>query len=162
MIASQIASRTRKRRISVISASTALLGAAVSLMAWAATPAEVQKARHEHYEKLGEHFKTLRDNSRGNQDWALLEKTAAAVEKATVDQTQWFPKGSGPEAGKTRALPEIWSKPAEFAAAQKMFADRAPAVTAAVKARDGDALVKAFREVGGACKNCHDNFRAPE
>jgi cytochrome c556 len=20
----------------------------------------------------------------------------------------------------------------------------------------------AFKEVGGACKNCHDNFRAPE
>jgi cytochrome c556 len=162
MNASQFASRTRKRQISVTAASAALLGALVSVVAWAATPQEVQKARHEHYEKLGEDFKTLRDNSRGDPDWALLEKTAAAIQKASVDQSQWFPKGSGPEAGKTRALPEVWSKPSEFAAAQKMFADRAPAVAAAVKAKDADALVKAFREVGGACKNCHDNFRAPE
>jgi cytochrome c556 len=161
MSASQFASATRKHRISVISA-TVFMSVAVSVVAWAATPAEVQKARHEHYEKLGEHFKAVRDNSRGSPDWAALDKAVASIEKASVDQMQWFPKGSGPEAGKTRAMAEIWTKPSEFEAAQKMFSDRAPALTAAVKARDADAVGKAFRELGGACKNCHDNFRAPE
>lgn len=161
MSASQIANATRKPRISVIAIAT-FMSVAVSVIAWAATPAEVQKARHEHYEKLGEDFKAVRDNSRGSPDWAALDKAAASIEKASVDQMQWFPKGSGPEAGKTRAMADIWSKPAEFAAAQKMFSDRAPALTAAVKARDADAMGKAFRELGGACKNCHDNFRAPE
>jgi cytochrome c556 len=84
------------------------------------------------------------------------------VQKTAAEQGNWFPKGSGPEAGKTRALPDIWSKPDDFAAAQKLFADKAPALTAAITAKDADAVGKAFRELGGACKNCHDSFRAPE
>jgi cytochrome c556 len=158
--ARRISRPTLKARFSVIAATTALLGAAAAVLA--ATPQETQKIRHEHYEKLGEAFKAVRDNSRGSGDFAALEKAAAVIQEATVNQIQWFPKGSGPEAGKTRALPEIWSKPDEFAAAQKVFEDRAPALTAAVKAKDLDAVSKAFRELGGACKNCHDNFRAPE
>jgi cytochrome c556 len=161
MIDSKLATPTRRRRISVISAAT-FVTLAASVIAWAATPAEVLKLRHEHYEELGDAFKVVRDNSRGNPDFAALDKALAVIQKATVDQQQWFPKGTGPEAGKTRALPEIWSKPDDFVAAQKMFAERAQPLAAAVKARDGEAVGKTFRELGGACKNCHDNFRAPE
>jgi cytochrome c556 len=131
--------------------------------AWAATPSEAQKARHEHYEKLGDAFKAVRDNSRGdNPNWAALEPAAKEVADASVNQQQWFAKGTGPEAGKTRALPEIWTKTADFDAAMKMFADRAPKLLAAVKAKDAAAVQAAFKEVGGSCKNCHDSFRAPE
>jgi cytochrome c556 len=128
-----------------------------------ATPAEVQKARHDHYHELGEQFKTVRDLTRSSKpDFAALEKAAEHVVKASINQGQWFPKGSGPEAGETRALPEIWTKPADFVAAQKMFSDRAPALLAAAKAKDIDAVRSAFRDVGASCKNCHDPFRAPE
>jgi cytochrome c556 len=138
-------------------------GALVAALCFAATPQEVQKTRHEHYEELGDAFKAIRDGAKASTpDFAAIEKAAETVSKATVNQEQWFPKGSGPEAGKTRALPEIWSKPAEFAAAAKKFEGAAPALLAAAKAKDVDAVNKAFREVGGACKNCHDNFRAPE
>src|SRR5262245_39728163 len=137
--------------------------ALVAAVAWAATPSETQKARHEHYEELGDAFKAVRDNSRGGSpDWAALEKAAQTVVDASIDQQRWFPKGTGPEAGKTRALPEIWAKPDDFTAAQKMFTDRAPKLLAAVKAKDGPGVQAAFKEVGGACKNCHDTFRAPE
>jgi cytochrome c556 len=130
---------------------------------YAATPVETQKARHEHYEELGKAFKAVRDQTAASTpDFAALEKNADIVNKASVDQQQWFPKGTGPEAGKTRALPEIWSKPADFTAAQKMFSDRAPKLLAAVKAKDIDAVKGAFKEVGGSCKNCHDTFRSPE
>lgn len=127
------------------------------------TPAEVQKARHDHYEELGEASKAVRDLTRSsNPDFAAIEKAAEHIVKATVNQGQWFPKGSGPEAGKTRALPEVWTRPAEFAAAQKMFTDRAPALLAAAKAKDISAVRTAFRDVGASCKNCHDTFRSPE
>ena len=43
-----------------------------------------------------------------------------------------------------------------------MFSDRAPKLLAAAKAKDLDAVTSAFKESGGACKNCHDTFRAPE
>ena len=130
---------------------------------YAATPVELQKARHEHFESLGDAFKAVRDQSKAaTPDFAALQKAAETVQKASVDQQQWFAKGTGPEAGKTRALPEIWSKPDEFAAAQKMFAERAPALVAAAKSKDVDAVGKAFKELGGACKNCHETFRSPE
>jgi cytochrome c556 len=129
----------------------------------AATSAETQKARHDHYKELGDAFKTVRDGSKAaTPDFAALEKAAEIVNKASVDQQQWFPKGTGPEAGKTRALPEIWSKPEDFTAAQKMFSDNAPKLLAAVKTKDVAAISAAFKDVGGACKNCHDTFRAKE
>lgn len=124
---------------------------------------EAQKARHHHYEALGDAFKAVRDNARGDSpNWAALEKAAQTVVDSSVDQQQWFAKGTGPESGKTRALPEIWSKSDDFTAAQKMLSDRAPKLLAAVKAKDVAGVQAAFKEVGGACKNCHDTFRAPE
>jgi cytochrome c556 len=161
MFASQSASPTLKRQISVIAAAI-FVTLSVAIVASAATPAEIQKERHEGYEALGDAFKVIRDNSRSTPDWAAVEKAVAVVQKTTVAQLNWFPKGSGPEAGKTRALPEIWTKPADFSAAQKLFADKVPALTAAVKGKDVAALGAAFKEAGGACKNCHDSFRAPE
>jgi cytochrome c556 len=140
-----------------------LAGAVVASVVFAATPQEVQKERHEHYEELGDAFKAVRDGTKASTpDWAAIQKAAEIVNKASINQGQWFPHGSGPEAGKTRALPEIWSKPADFTAAQKMFEERAPKLLAAAKTKDVDATTKAFRDLGGACKNCHDTFRAPE
>jgi cytochrome c556 len=131
--------------------------------AYAATPAEMQKARHDHFHELGDAFKAVRDQSKGsNPDFAALTKAAETVNKASIDQAQWFPKGTGPEAGKTRALPEIWTKQADFEAAMQKFSDAAPKLLAAAKAKDVDAVGAAFKEVGGTCKNCHDTFRSPE
>jgi cytochrome c556 len=138
-------------------------GVLVATVCLAATPQETQKVRHEHYEELGDAFKAVRDGSKASTpDFAAIEKNAEIINKASINQSQWFPHGTGPEAGKTRALPEIWSKPEDFKAAMKMFEDRAPTLVAAAKTRNVDAITKAFREVGGACKNCHDNFRSPE
>ena len=162
MPSQRYASPTLQRRISVIAAATFAIAAAVSITAQAATPVEVQKERHEHFEALGDAFKAVRDNSKGSPDFAVLEKSLAVIEKAAKDLGTWFPKGTGPEAGKTRALPEVWSKPADFAAAQKLFAEKVPVLSAAVKAKDVDAIGAAFKATGGTCKNCHDTFRAPE
>lgn len=142
---------------------SAVVVASLIAVVHAATPLETQKARHEHYEALGKAFKAIRDQTAASTpDFAAIEKNAAVVNEASIDQPQWFPKGTGPEAGKTRALPEIWTKPADFEAAQKMFSERAPKLLAAAKTKDIDAVKAAFKENGGACKNCHDTFRSPE
>jgi cytochrome c556 len=142
--------------------SAVFVPAAMAVAVYAATPQEAQKARHEHYEELGDAFKAVRDNSKGDPNWAALEKASQTVVDASIDQQKWFAKGTGPEAGKTRALPAIWTKADEFTAAQKMFSERAPKLLAAVKAKDAAGVQAAFKEVGGSCKNCHDTFRAPE
>jgi cytochrome c556 len=144
-------------------AGVVLLSSLATAAVMAATPQELQKKRHDHYHELGDAFKAVRDGVKaGTPDWAAIEKAATDVNKASVNQQQWFPQGTGPEAGKTRALPEIWSKPDDFAAAAKLFEDKSAALLAATKTKDVDAVNKAFRDTGGACKNCHDTFRSPE
>lgn len=140
----------------------ALLIPAAALMAEPSAK-ELQHARHEHYEELGDAFKVVRDQTRsGSPDLAAIKTAARKVNDASVDQQKWFPAGTGPEAGKTQALADIWAKPAEFKAAMKLFSEAAPKLHAAANAGDVAAIKTAFGEVGKACKNCHDQFRAKE
>ena len=143
-----------------------LLVPAVALLAQASESSNMkafQKARHDHYHELGDAFKVVRDQSRaGKPDLAKVKTAAKVVSKAAAEQEKWLPAGSGPEAGKTRALPEIWSKPTEFKAAMQLYSDAAPKLQTAADSGDAAAIKTAFGEVGKACKNCHDNFRAEE
>lgn len=124
---------------------------------------ELQHARHEHYEELGDAFKVVRDQTRsGKPDLTAIKTAAKKVNDASVNQERWFPAGSGPEAGKTDALPAIWAKPADFKTAMKMFSEAAPKLHAAANAGDVAAIKTAFSDVGKACKNCHDQFRAKD
>lgn len=124
----------------------------------------IYKVRHDEYHKLGDAFKTIKDQtSAGTPDADAIKTAAEVVKNASVNQFKWFPAGSGPETGaKTRAKAEIWAKPKDFEAAQKLFAERAPKLHAAANAGDIAAVRTQFAEVGKACKNCHETFRAPE
>lgn len=74
-----------------------------------------------------------------------------------------FPKGTGiGDTGvtKTRALQDIWTKPAEFKSA-------AAALATALKAADANAADKAkfeaaLGDVRKSCGGCHTPFRGPE
>ena len=72
-----------------------------------------------------------------------------------------FPAGSGSAAGKTAALPRIWTEPDVFRAATDLF--RAETKTLAILARVGD-LAGVRRQLGvvgkTGCKACHVGFRA--
>src|SRR5688572_1413708 len=96
-----------------------LLAPALALVAaQASEPAnvkELQKARHAHYHQVGDSFKVIRDQLKTDKpDLAAIKTAAKVVNDASANQEKWFPAGSGPEAGKTQAKAEIWSKPAEF------------------------------------------------
>jgi cytochrome c556 len=143
-----------------------LLVPAFALLAQASEPAnmkEFQKARHEHYEKLGDAFKVVRDETRTDKpDVAKVRTAAKVVSDAAAEQEKWFPAGSGPDAGKTQARAEIWAKPADFKTAMKLFSDAAPKLQAAAASGDAAAIKTAFGDVGKTCKNCHDNFRSKD
>lgn len=66
-----------------------------------------------------------------------------------------FPAGSGAD---TDALPAIWENPDDFAAKLAAFEDAATNLAAAVAA--GDAIGPVARQLGQACKGCHDDYRA--
>jgi cytochrome c556 len=71
-----------------------------------------------------------------------------------------FPEGSMGD--DSRAKPEIWQDMTGFVAALEKTDAAAKAVAAAGEADDEAAFKGAFGELGGACKDCHDNFRAPK
>jgi cytochrome c556 len=74
-----------------------------------------------------------------------------------------FPKGTAAgDAGvtKTRALPEIWSKPAEFKAAADALATALQAASDA--AGDKAKFDVAFGDIKKSCGSCHDKFRGKE
>jgi cytochrome c556 len=78
-----------------------------------------------------------------------------------ADLPGWFPKGSGPEAGvKTAAKADIWTDAEGFAAvATKLQAETARLADVAA-AGDMDAIKAQVRATSGACKTCHDKYRA--
>jgi cytochrome c556 len=74
-----------------------------------------------------------------------------------------FPKGSGPEMGKTRASPKIWEDWAGFEAATNTLAERAKALKTAVDSGDAAAADAAFKTLGReGCSGCHKAYRAPK
>ena len=80
-----------------------------------------------------------------------------------LDNGRAWAKGSDNEnyAGKTRALPNIWTTYPEIADYGKKFA-MAVNEMAAVAGDGRDALKSKLGAVGKACKGCHDEFREEE
>ncbi len=68
-----------------------------------------------------------------------------------------FPEGSAVDDSK--ALPAVWSEPDKFAAAADAAVEATMAFEDAAAGGDPAAIGAAFREVGMACRGCHDNFR---
>jgi cytochrome c556 len=136
--------------------------ALVSASAYAAKPADVIKARQDNFKVIGKSFKAINDELRKpSQDVALIQANAKAIGDAAKKVGGHFPKGSGPEAGvKTDALPEIWSKPADFKAALAKLGAGSAKLQAAAKTGDVGAIKAAIPAIGGSCKSCHDQFKA--
>jgi cytochrome c556 len=74
-----------------------------------------------------------------------------------------FPKGSGPEMGKTRADPKIWQDWSGFVAASERLAETSEALKKAADGGDAAATEAAFKAVGReGCGGCHKVYRAPK
>ena len=71
-----------------------------------------------------------------------------------------FPAGSGPETGKTDALPEVWNDPEDFAEKIRSFIDLSAAFAEVASGGDrkraGGALGALAKD---SCKACHQKYR---
>jgi cytochrome c556 len=125
-------------------------------------PAEVIRARIAGYREMGAAFKNINDSLRGTPQMVVIQQSARTIRNTSQAQYGWFPAGTGPATGlKTTAKPEIWAQPAQFRAAQDQLARAAATLDAAAVSSNIDAIKAAARGLGGACKNCHDQFRVP-
>ena len=92
----------------------------------------------------------------------ILGQYARQIRNHARNQYSWFPAGSDASAGvKTKVKAEIWTRPAQFRAAQDGFARSAEAFQRTVQGGDARAIRTAARSLGGTCKACHDAFRVP-
>ena len=85
---------------------------------------------------------------------------ATAILEAAKHHGNAFPEGSGK--GKTAALPAIWERPEDFQKAGKKLSEALNefiSVSELADEEDMEDLQAAYKKVGGACKNCHDDFR---
>lgn len=119
--------------------------------------------RHEGMEDIGDAFKVLsREMKSDSPDLEAVRTHSATVARLAPQVSRWFPPGTGPDVGKTRAKPEIWQKPEDFAARTRTFQAAAQKFDATVKAGDAAAVKASFGELGKTCKGCHEPYRAPE
>jgi cytochrome c556 len=119
--------------------------------------------RHEGMEDIGDATKVLsRELKASAPRLGPVRKSAATIAGLAPKVSSWFPAGTGPDVGKTRAKPEIWQKPEDFAAKTRAFQAAAKAFNATAKAGNVAAIKAAFGEFGKTCKACHDLYRAPE
>lgn len=123
-------------------------------------PAAIDE-RQDNFEAISDAFKAIREQmDSGSPDLAAVQEAAADINTRAGLIGNYFPEGSGYDAGwDTEALPAIWEKPEEFAAAQQKLVDESAKLAELAAAGDAAAVGKQVGAMGGACKNCHDSFR---
>jgi cytochrome c556 len=121
-------------------------------------------ARQAHFKEQDAAFKAISDETRkGTPDKAAIAASAAKLKALAADLPTWFPKGSGPETGlPTAAKPEVWTDADGFEAAAAKLQDETAKLAAVSAGGDMDAIKVQVRATAGACKNCHDKYRAPD
>lgn len=130
----------------------------------AAPPADTVRTRVAGYRALGAAFKTVNDSlRRGDMQSPAVRQAAAQISRSATEQYKWFPRGSGPQPGvKTAAKADIWTRGAEFRAAQGALTQQAKAFEGALASGDQSSIRLEARKLGATCKTCHDQFRAAD
>jgi len=119
--------------------------------------------RHEGMEKIGKATKALgRETKASAPDLATVRSSAATIAELAPKVSAWFPKGTGPDVGKTHAKPAIWEKPEDFAAKTRDFQAAAKKFNATAAAGDIAAIKAGFGDLGKSCKACHDSYRTED
>ena len=122
--------------------------------------AAIMHERHEGMESMGNDLKTLhRVLDSDDPNMATARSAAADIAKKSKAASGWFPAGTGPEAGKTGAKPDIWQNPQDFAAKLAAFQKVAQQFYATALAGDANGLKANADDLAGTCKACHDKYR---
>lgn len=120
--------------------------------------------RHNNFKAQGAAFKGLLDElKKDTPDKVVIATNAAKLKASAAALPTWFVKGSGPDDGvKTEAKPEAFADAAGFSAAAARLKDETAKLDALAQAGDIAGVKGEVRNVGGACKACHDKYRVPE
>jgi cytochrome c556 len=124
---------------------------------------KVMHDRHEAMEGLGKAMKALhRELESSKPDINVVRTQTSTMVSTAAKIPGFFPAGTGPDVGKTRAKPEIWKQQDLFIRKSKEYLAASQAIDAAAKTGDVNKVMALHDDVDKACKACHDPFRAPE
>lgn len=122
---------------------------------------KIMHERHEGMETIGKANKAIRRELGSNApDLATVRAGAAEIADLSRKASRWFPRGTGPELGKTGAKPEIWQSPRDFVAKLHNFQAAAKTFNEAAMTGDVNVIKPKFGELGQTCKACHDKYRS--
>lgn len=120
----------------------------------------IMHERHEGMESIGKASKAAnRELGGSSPDLAVVRSSADRIATLSRQASNWFPAGTGPQAGNTGAKPEIWRSPRDFGVKLSAFQKAALAFNAAARGNDVGAIKLRFAELGQTCKACHDRYR---
>jgi cytochrome c556 len=152
-----------KRRVALALGVVLSLAAVGGSALAAIDAAKVEKDRHDNFKKIGAAFKNINDGLKADKpDTKMIAGQAKVMKDLAGHIPSWFPKGSGPDAVKTRAKGEIWSDWKTFGTSAKGLQTEAGKLETIAMKGDLDAVKAQVKATGGACKTCHDKFRGPE
>ena len=151
----------RITKLGAVALATAIGFATVATLVQAADPIterrEVMKAN-------GTAMKAINEVLKNGGSATDIAPHAAKLHDDSMALVPLFPAGTdqpqGKEPGQTRALPEVWEKPDEFAAELKKFQDESAMLQTAVAGGDMAVIKAEFEKLGGVCGDCHKQFRA--
>ena len=121
----------------------------------------LQSLRQSYFAIVGMTFGPMGDMVKGKIEWNDAQFAAWADDLASVSKVsveRGFAPGS--EKGKTRAKPAIWENTDDFAQKLANFRSEAAALAEAASAGDKAVTVEQFKQTGGTCKACHDNYKS--
>lgn len=93
------------------------------------------------------------------EDNGYLIKHAQSIADSVAEMPHIFQAGSN--VGDSEALAVIWEQPDEFKAAIDNAKKASTAFAKAVASGDDAAKGAAFKDLGGSCRGCHDEYRVP-
>jgi cytochrome c556 len=145
-------------------AAAAAVTLATAGVAFAALPKDkllsVMHARHEGMETIGKANKAIARELQGSSpNLGTIRASARTIAALSARASGWFPRGTGPELGKTGAKPQIWQTPQDFVAKLRDFQAEAKAFNAAAAGSDLTLIRTQFGDLGHSCKACHDKYR---
>ncbi|MGN6183977.1 MAG: c-type cytochrome [Thermoanaerobaculia bacterium] len=137
----------------------ALLFSAVSLNAG---EADVVKYRQALMKSMAGYMNAMTSITKGAPFKSDLASHAAAVKELARQMPSMFTAGTSPDKVATDALPEVWTKPAQFKAAAQKLETEAGKMQQLAKTNDMKAIATQLDAMKKACGACHDTFRAKE
>ena len=121
---------------------------------------KIMHERHEGMEQIGKATKAVGAQLKEeNPNFGIIRTNASTINDLAAKSANWFPTGTGPDVGKTRAKPEIWQKYDDFAAKDRDFREAARSLKGLADSADANAIRTAFAAMGKTCKACHDSYR---